>query len=106
MTACASATSVSRGLLRMRNRGRRWPCATGGSAGVIGSSFFIRWMESFKTKTAQEVSDWLHSEGLSLEICEIFEDLYCYMLAVANDLSAVMLHLYYHTKNLVQGLVV
>ena len=57
-------------------------------------------MESFKTKTAQEVSDWLHSEGLSLEICEIFEDLYCYMLAVANDLSAVMLHLYYHTQEL------
>ena len=32
--------------------------------------------------------------------CEIFEDLYCYMLAVANDLSAVMLHLYYHTQEL------
>jgi hypothetical protein len=31
-------------------------------------------MESFKRKTAKEVAQWLDMEGLSLDVCDIFED--------------------------------
>jgi hypothetical protein len=30
-------------------------------------------MESFKRKTAKEVAQWLDMEGLSLDVCDIFE---------------------------------